>query len=73
VARIETCSDKVKVVTDKGSEFEFDEVVTTAPLGWLKKNKQTFIPPLPKRLSQAIDAIGYGSLEKALSFSFCVQ
>jgi hypothetical protein len=36
----------------------------TAPLGWLQKNKQTFQPPLPKRFSQAIDAIGYGCLEK---------
>lgn len=40
----------------------------TAPLGWLKQNKQTFVPQLPPRLSQAIDAIGYGSLEKVKSF-----
>lgn len=36
----------------------------TAPLGYLKQNKDTFVPTLPSRLSQAIDAIGYGSLEK---------
>jgi Flavin containing amine oxidoreductase len=42
----------------------FDEVVMTAPLGWLKRNKDVFIPALPPRLSQAIDSISYGDLEK---------
>jgi monoamine oxidase len=64
VARIETGVNKVKVVTDKGVEQEFDEVVMTAPLGYLKQNKDTFVPPLPPRLAHAMDAIGYGSLEK---------
>jgi monoamine oxidase len=63
VTRIETALDKVKVVTDKGVEEEFDEVVMTAPLGYLKQNMNTFVPPLPQRLSQAIDAIGHGSME----------
>ena len=64
VTRIETSSAKVKVVTDKGVEEEFDEVVMTAPLGFLKQNKHIFVPPLPQGMAQAIDAIGYGSLEK---------
>ena len=64
VTRIETGLDKVKVFTDKGVEQEFDEVVMTAPLGYLKQNKDNFVPPLPPRLAQAIDAIGYGNLEK---------
>lgn len=64
VIHIETGPNKVKVATSEGAELEFDEVVTTTPLGWLKQNKHTFTPPLPPRLSQAIDAIGYGSLEK---------
>jgi hypothetical protein len=38
--------------------------VVTTPLGWLKKNKHAFEPPLPSRFSGAIDSIGYGSLEK---------
>ncbi len=42
----------------------FDEVIVTTPLGWLQKHKDIFDPPLPERLSQAIDAIGYGTLEK---------
>jgi hypothetical protein len=36
----------------------------TAPLGWLKINKDAFDPPLPDRLNQAIENIGYGCLEK---------
>ncbi|KAK5170444.1 uncharacterized protein LTR77_005032 [Saxophila tyrrhenica] len=44
--------------------FDFDEVVVTAPLGWLKRNQQAFDPSLPPRLSQAIDNIGYGTLDK---------
>jgi len=54
----------VSVVTADGKVLEFDEVIVTTPLGWLKQNLQAFKPPLPDRLSQAIWNIGYGSLEK---------
>jgi len=54
----------VKVSTENGQYFEFDEIVMTPPLGWLQRNKEVFEPPLPPRFLQAIDAIGYGSLEK---------
>ncbi|KAL2269170.1 hypothetical protein VTJ83DRAFT_4016 [Remersonia thermophila] len=54
----------VQVQTADGQVFEFDEVVVTCPLGWLKQNQQAFSPPLPDRLSKAIQAIGYGNLEK---------
>ncbi|EON64076.1 hypothetical protein W97_03306 [Coniosporium apollinis CBS 100218] len=47
-----------------GDSFTFDEVVVTTPLGWLKKNKKAFKPALPNRLSEAINAIGYGCLDK---------
>ena len=63
VTGIETASSNVKVLVDDGY-LEFDEVVVTAPLGWLQKNKAVFTPALPHRFSQAIDSIGYGSLEK---------
>lgn len=36
----------------------------TAPLGYLKRNFSTFIPPLPSRLTAAINNISYGRLEK---------
>ena len=68
---------KVATITEKGEIFEFDEVVVTAPLGWLKQNESAFTPSLPARLSSAIRSIGYGSLEKVnfsiLSVSFRQQ
>jgi len=56
--------NKVRVKTVDDQILEFDEVVTTTPLGWLKQNQHAFYPPLPDRLAQAIRNIGYGCLEK---------
>ncbi|KAK0672485.1 putative peroxisomal N(1)-acetyl-spermine/spermidine oxidase [Cercophora samala] len=53
-----------RVKTADGQVLEFDELVVTTPLGWLKQNTQAFHPPLPDRLSKAIQNIGYGCLEK---------
>lgn len=65
----ESPSGTVKVSAANGRNYEFDEVVVTAPLGWLKKNLDAFEPPLPPRLEQAVKNIGYGALEKVyLSF-----
>ncbi|KAK4556842.1 hypothetical protein LTR86_005822 [Recurvomyces mirabilis] len=47
-----------------GQALDFDEVVLTTPLGFLQRNKDMFSPPLPTRLSQAINSIGYGTLDK---------
>ncbi|KAK4448279.1 hypothetical protein QBC34DRAFT_466147 [Podospora aff. communis PSN243] len=55
---------RVSVVTAGGRVLDFDELIVTAPLGWLKQNLGAFHPPLPDRLSRAIQSIGYGSLEK---------
>lgn len=55
---------RVRVTTRDGHMESFDQVVLTAPLGWLKRNRRVFSPELPLRISQAIDAIGYGNLEK---------
>jgi monoamine oxidase len=55
---------KVVVTTEKGDALQFDEIVVTAPLGWLKQNQEAFTPSLPPRFSSAIDSIGYGCLEK---------
>jgi monoamine oxidase len=54
----------VVVETSDDETLEFDQVVLTAPLGWLKHNKDAFSPALPKRLTEAIDAISYGTLDK---------
>jgi predicted NAD/FAD-dependent oxidoreductase len=67
VRRIQTKTDtrrKAMIYTHTGEVLEFDEVVLTAPLGWLKKNLGAFEPPLPSRLQQAIHSISYGCLEK---------
>jgi hypothetical protein len=56
---------KVSIHTASGLSQEFDEVVVTAPLGWLKAYKKTaFTPSLPPRLSEAMGNISYGHLEK---------
>ncbi|KAK4104511.1 FAD/NAD(P)-binding domain-containing protein [Parathielavia hyrcaniae] len=54
----------VRVKTADGQCLEFDELVITCPLGWLKQNLQAFSPPLPDRLCKAIRNISYGNLEK---------
>ncbi|KAI1826525.1 FAD/NAD(P)-binding domain-containing protein [Xylaria intraflava] len=59
----ETCGP-LQVYTESGQVLEFDEVVFTAPLGWLKQHPDVFSPPPPARLAQAIRNIGYGCLEK---------
>lgn len=52
------------VKTADGAVHTFDEVVLTAPLGWLKSNKDVFKPAIPASLSKAIDSISYGHLDK---------
>lgn len=52
----------VKTATNK--TLNFDEVVMTAPLGWLKRNPSTFVPSLPSRVKIAIRNMSYGRLEK---------
>lgn len=42
----------------------YDEVVMTAPLGWLKRNMDSFVPELPRRLKEGIESISYGHLDK---------
>jgi Flavin containing amine oxidoreductase len=66
----ESGSPQVEVSTEEGYKATFDEVVFTAPLGWLKKNHhQTFEPALPERISQAVHNLGYGNLDKASRLS----
>ncbi|KAE9389438.1 hypothetical protein BT96DRAFT_967973 [Gymnopus androsaceus JB14] len=59
-----TSGQKVCVTTDDGSIREFDEVVMSTPLGWLKKYPDCFIPSLPPRLTSAIDNLKLSQLEK---------
>jgi hypothetical protein len=57
----------VQVTVQGGKTLVFDELVVTAPLGWLKQNTNAFSPPLPDRLTRAIGDLGYGCLEKVFS------
>ncbi|KAM0329262.1 hypothetical protein ACHAQA_004566 [Verticillium albo-atrum] len=55
---------KVKIGTKSGQFMEFDEVVVTTPLGWLKRNHRAFEPQLPPQISKAIENISLSQLEK---------
>ncbi|KAL8897617.1 MAG: hypothetical protein Q9207_007123 [Kuettlingeria erythrocarpa] len=55
----------VGLTTSDGKQQYFDGVVITAPLGWLKQNKEC-VRPLHPRISSAIDSISFGRLEKVL-------
>ncbi len=54
----------VEISTGGCEPQRFDEAVVTCPLGWLKMNKDAFEPPLEPRLSESVDAISIGHLEK---------
>ena len=63
---------EVTVESSDGNTETFDEVVVTAPLGWLKWNKEAFEPRLPKNIQEAIDNLGYGNLDKVKSIRHAV-
>lgn len=63
-------SSKVVVQLVSGEILTCDEVVVTTPLGWLKRNPSAFLPALPRPLTQAINSIGYGCLEKVRQHDF---
>jgi len=54
----------VVITTSAGETLSFDEVVMTSPLGWLKRHQDVFSPPLPRRLTAAINGISLSQLEK---------
>ncbi|KAH8666286.1 hypothetical protein BX600DRAFT_380140, partial [Xylariales sp. PMI_506] len=60
-------TQRVVVTTYDGSDFEFDEVVMTTPLGWLQKHHpECFTPSLPPRLISAIHNLKLSQLEKTI-------
>ncbi|CAO1604784.1 hypothetical protein XANCAGTX0491_008324 [Xanthoria calcicola] len=59
-----TGSIGVGVQAADGFRGLFDDVVVTAPLGWLKRNENVFTPPLTPKLSTAIRSLGYGNLDR---------
>jgi hypothetical protein len=73
ISREEDGNPKVTVETACGVREMFDEVVVTVPLGWLKRRKEIFVPALPERISQAIDSLGYGNLDKVSPLAYCMN
>ena len=54
----------VDVEAADGFRGIFDDLVVTAPLGWLKRNEDVFSPPLTPKISTAIRGLGYGNLDR---------
>lgn len=54
----------VEIEAADGFSGEFGHVIVTTPLGWLKRNEEAFSPPLPPSLSNAIQSLGYGNLDR---------
>ncbi|KAL8897029.1 MAG: hypothetical protein Q9207_007424, partial [Kuettlingeria erythrocarpa] len=61
---VDTPPSQVQVTTLNSTHHDYDEVVMTAPLGWLKSRTAVFRPQLPARLLTAIENMSYGQLEK---------
>lgn len=59
-----TGSPGVTINASDGFSGTFDDVIVTAPLGWLKRNSHVFSPPLSPPLGTAIQSLGYGNLDK---------
>ena len=55
---------QILVRTEDGREKYFDEVILTTPLGWLKRHLSALTPELPLTVTNAINHVGYGRLEK---------
>ncbi|KAB5551079.1 hypothetical protein GE09DRAFT_158919 [Coniochaeta sp. 2T2.1] len=55
---------KVTLTIEAGETYDFDDVVMTTPLGWLKKHLDIFSPPVPSTISAAVKNISLSQLEK---------
>ncbi|KAI5919669.1 hypothetical protein F4810DRAFT_478590 [Camillea tinctor] len=64
IAHDDTSNSHVVLLTASGDKYVFDEVVVSAPLGWLQKNLGCFKPALPPRLNSAIVNLKLSQLEK---------
>lgn len=58
-------NQEIMIECQDGSNYSTKYLICTLPLGVLKVNHQNlFVPPLPKCQQEAIDAIGYGTINK---------
>lgn len=63
VNAVEYRSNQVRVTSD-ASTYDFDAVIVTVPLGVLKARSIAFDPVLPDDTQNAIDRLGFGTLDK---------
>lgn len=57
--------NEIMIECQDGTSYSTKYLICTLPLGVLKDNHQTlFVPPLPQYQQDAIDAIGYGTINK---------
>ena len=64
VERIDWSSKPIRIYTNQG-EYTTDNLVCTIPLGVLKEQRSTlFEPRLPSNKEQAIEKLGFGTLDK---------
>ncbi|XP_062862700.1 spermine oxidase-like [Trichomycterus rosablanca] len=54
----------VRVICENGQIFEADHVIVTVSLGVLKRAKTMFKPALPKPKLDAIERLGFGTVDK---------
>jgi polyamine oxidase len=65
VTRIAHAGAQVRIETSQGT-VTADRVIVTVPLGVLKAGTITFDPPLPEPKRHAIEALGFGLLNKVV-------
>ncbi len=58
-------SGVIDIEAADGFRGAFDNVIVTAPLGWLKRNEDVFSPLPAPRISNAIRSLGHRNLERA--------
>jgi monoamine oxidase len=66
VTRIASKEDSVEVHIKGGELLKASHVILSVPLGVLKAKTVVFEPPLSKVKQDAIDSIGFGTLEKVI-------
>ena len=64
VNEIEYSNGKVNVSTKDGTTYTADKVIVTVPLGVLQSGSINFNPPLSQSKTQAIQRLGYGTMDK---------
>ncbi len=63
VTKIDYSGPLVRIETSKGTFFA-EKVISTLPLGVLKKNSVDFVPDLPKEQTDAYSNLGNGIYNK---------